>query len=115
MTQKESEELLGTLKGGLTPALKRERISKTAQLLHDKIDEYQTKFQGAAPSQAINVPTLISPKAASSYDFIQSGGTSQQQSQSPQAGLPQKGDAKQYNGSNYVFDGNQYVRQQVSR
>jgi hypothetical protein len=115
MTQKESEDLLGTLKGGLTPSLKRERITKTAQLLHDKIDEYQTKFQQSAPSQAINVPTLISPKAASSYDFIQSGGTSQQQPQKRQAGLPQKGDVKQYNGSNYVFDGNQYVRQQVSQ
>jgi hypothetical protein len=70
MTQKESEELLDTLKGGLTPALKRERVTKTAQLLHDKIDEYQTKFQESAPSSAVKVPVLISPKAAQSYDFV---------------------------------------------
>ncbi len=78
MTQKESEDLLGTLKGGLTPALKRERITKTAQLLHDKIDEYQTKFNEAAPSSAVKVPTLISPRAAQSYDYVQSGGKVQQ-------------------------------------
>ena len=79
MTQKESEDLLSTLKGGLTPALKRERITKTAQLLHDKIDEYQTKFQESAPSSAVKVPVLISPKAAQSYDFVRSGGQPQQQ------------------------------------
>jgi hypothetical protein len=70
MTQSESEDLLGTLKGGLTPALKRERITETAQLLHDKIDEYQTKFNESAPSSAVKVPTLISPQAAHSYDFV---------------------------------------------
>ena len=79
MTQKESEDLLSTLKGGLTPTLKRERITKTAQLLHDKIDEYQTKFQESAPSSAVKVPVLISPKAAQSYDFVTSGGQPQQQ------------------------------------
>jgi hypothetical protein len=70
MTQSESKELLDKLSGGLTPALKRERISETAQLLHDKIDEYQNKFNDAAPSSAVKVPSLMSPKAAQSYDFI---------------------------------------------
>jgi hypothetical protein len=83
MTQKESEDLLNTLKGGLTPALKRERITKTAQLLHDKIDEYQTKFNESAPSSAVKVPTLISPKAAQSYDFVT--GKTQEQPKLPTA------------------------------
>ena len=87
LTQKESEDLLATLKGGLTPALKRERIAKTAQLLHDKIDEYQTKFNESAPSSATKVPTLISPKAAASYDYIQNGGKTQP-AQNPQSGQP---------------------------
>jgi hypothetical protein len=84
MTQKESEDLLNTLKGGLTPALKRERITKTAQLLHDKIDEYQTKFNDSAPSSAVKVPTLISPKAAQSYDFV----TGKAQPQTAQPNIP---------------------------
>jgi hypothetical protein len=83
LTQKESEDLLNTLKGGLTPALKRERITKTAQLLHDKIDEYQTKFNEGAPSSAVKVPILISPRAAASYDFVQSGGQAQNQTSPP--------------------------------
>jgi hypothetical protein len=90
MTQSEGEDLLNTLKGGLTPALKRERITKTAQLLHDKIDEYQTKFNESAPSSAVKVPTLISPKAAQSYDFVtgraQAG---QNAAQLPQAAVAQ--------------------------
>jgi hypothetical protein len=90
MTQKEGDDLLGTLKGGLTPALKRERIAKTAQLLHDKIDEYQTKFNESAPSSAVKVPMLISPKAAASYDYIQSGGQARQpQTQQQRMPAPQ--------------------------
>jgi hypothetical protein len=85
LTQKEGEDMLSDLKGGLTPALKRERITKTAQLLHDKIDEYQTKFQESAPSSAVKVPLLISPKAAASYDYVSSGGQQvQSQPQAPQ-------------------------------
>jgi hypothetical protein len=74
------------LKGGLTPALKRERITKTAQLLHDKIDEYQTKFNEGAPSSAVKVPILISPKAAASYDFV----TGKAQASSSQSGQAQE-------------------------
>jgi hypothetical protein len=88
MTQKESEDLLGTLKGGLTPALKRKRISKTAQLLHDKIDEYQTKFNEASPSSAVKVPMLISPKAAQSYDYILNDGQAQQSQPAQQSQQP---------------------------
>jgi len=73
MTQKESQELLDTLSGGMTPGLKRERIIETAKLLHDKIEEYQTKFDQAAPSSAVKVPLLMSPKAMQSYDFVTSG------------------------------------------
>jgi hypothetical protein len=93
LTQKEGQDLLDTLKGGLTPALKRERITKTAQLLHDKIDEYQTKFNESAPSSAVKVPTLISPKAAQSYDYIQSGGKSvaQQPQNAPPVNLLKEG------------------------
>jgi hypothetical protein len=87
LTQKESEDLLSTLKGGLTPSLKRERITKTAQLLHDKIDEYQTKFNAAAPSSAVKVPILISPKAAASYDFV-TGKTQASSSQSGPTNVP---------------------------
>ena len=88
MTQKESEDLLNTLKGGLTPELKRERITKTAQLLHDKIEEYQTKFAAGAPSSAVKVPLLISPRAAASYDFVTNGGKTQP-APSPQTGQAQ--------------------------
>jgi hypothetical protein len=102
MTQKESEELLSDLKGGLTPALKRERILKTAQLLHDKIDEYQTKFEAAAPSSAIAVPTLISPKAAQSYDFIQSGGQTQSAQPTQQPVGHQVGDTIIQNGRTFT-------------
>lgn len=89
LTQKESEDLLSKLSGGLTPANKRERISETARLLHDKIDEYQTKFNESAPSSAIKVPLLISPKAAGSYDYVASGGKVKQQAQQPRGGRPQ--------------------------
>jgi hypothetical protein len=107
MTQKESEDLLGTLKGGLTPALKRERITKTAQLLHDKIDEYQTKFQESAPSSAVKVPTLISPKAAQSFDFVTGKA---QPDAAPQA--PQVGAIKTFpNGAKGVWDGKGWVKQ----
>jgi hypothetical protein len=94
MTQKESEDLLDKLKGGLTPGLKRERIKETASLLHDKIDEYQNKFNAAAPSSAVKVPLLISPKAAASYDYLQNDGKTQQaapqqKQQSPASGQTQ--------------------------
>jgi hypothetical protein len=94
MTQKESEDLLDKLKGGLTPGLKRERIKETASLLHDKIDEYQNKFNQAAPSTAVKVPLLISPKAAASYDYLQNDGKTQQAApqqtqQSPASGQTQ--------------------------
>ncbi len=103
MTQKESEDLLDTLKGGLTPALKRERITKTAQLLHDKIDEYQTKFNDSAPSSAVKVPILISPKAAHSYDFVQSGGQVQP-AQQPQNAQPNAAP------TSHVFDSTAWQR-----
>jgi hypothetical protein len=40
-------------------------------LLYDKIEEYQTKFNDAAPSSAVKVPTLISPKAQTAYNFVE--------------------------------------------
>jgi hypothetical protein len=101
LTQKEGEDLLDKLSGGLTPNLKRERIKETASLLHDKIDEFQTKFEAAAPSAAIKIPLLISPKAAASYDYLQSGGKTQTQpvpqqtQQSPATGQPPKAPALQ--------------------
>jgi hypothetical protein len=107
LTQKESEDLLSTLKGGLTPSLKRERITKTAQLLHDKIDEYQTKFNAAAPSSAVRVPVLISPKAAAAYDFVTSGGNNQASSQSGQTRLPQSALSQLKEGVHTTFGNGQ--------
>jgi len=86
MAQKEGEEILDSLKGW-TPGTAKERTAETARLLHDKIDEYQRKFDESKPSSAIQVPILMSPKAGAAYDYVQSGGKlqSQQGAQQPPA------------------------------
>jgi len=78
MSKEEGQKILADLSGGITPANKRERIAETARLLHDKIEEYQNKFNEGAPSSAVKVPILISRRAAGSYDFVQSGGKAPQ-------------------------------------
>ena len=83
MTEAEGKQITAGLKG-LTPEKTRERIQETAKLLHDKTDEYQTKFEAGAPSSAVKVPLLLSPKAAAAYDYVQSGGKQQQQQQPQQ-------------------------------
>jgi hypothetical protein len=75
-TEGEGKELLASLSGGLTIGAKRERIAEVTRRLHDRIEATQDKFEAAKPSAAIQVPTLISPRAAQSYDYIQSGGKS---------------------------------------
>jgi hypothetical protein len=85
MTEKEGTQILDSLKGGLTPGLKRERIKETASLLHDKVEEYQNKFNDAAPSQSVKVPILMSPKAGAAYDYVRSDGKIQPPAQQPQA------------------------------
>ena len=74
MAESEGDEIKKGITGGLTPGLNRERIQETAKLLYDKTEEYQTKFQEGAPSSAVKVPVLLSPKAASAYDYVRSGG-----------------------------------------
>jgi hypothetical protein len=90
VNQKEGEELMSSLSGGLTVGGKRERIAEVTRRLHDRIEESQTKLQSAAPSSAVKVPVLISPQAADAYDYIQSGGkTAQNQQQAqPQQNQP---------------------------
>jgi hypothetical protein len=73
MSQDEGKQILSSLKGW-TPGTAKERTAETARLLHDKIDEYQRKFQEAAPSSSIQAPILMSPKAGAAYDYVQSGG-----------------------------------------
>jgi hypothetical protein len=89
VNQKEGEELMSSLSGGLTVGAKRERIAEVTRRLHDRIEESQTKLQAAAPSSAVKVPNLMSPKAAAAYDYIQSGGkTTQTQPQGQQSQPP---------------------------
>jgi hypothetical protein len=90
MSKEEGQKILADLSGGITPANKRERIAETARLLHDKIEEYQNKFNEGAPSSAVKVPLLISPRAAASYDFVQNGGKSQTQPKQPPTGATHK-------------------------
>ena len=70
MSKDEGAQILDSLKGW-TPSTAKERVAETARLLYDKIEEYQTKFADAAPSSAVNVPTLISPKAQAAYNFVE--------------------------------------------
>jgi hypothetical protein len=78
MSQKEGDEILGSLKGW-TPSTAKERTAETARLLNDKIDEYQRKFQEAAPTQHIQAPTLLSSKASASYNHVVNGAPLQTQ------------------------------------
>jgi hypothetical protein len=87
MSQKEGEEILDSLKGW-TPGTAKERVAETARLLHDKIDEYQRKFDESKPSSAVQVPILMSPKAGAAYDYVQSGGKLQPQQQQAQQQAP---------------------------
>lgn len=80
MSESEGKQITKGLSGAMTPGLNRERVQEVAKLLHDKVDEYQNKFQDAAPSAAVKVPTLMSPKAATAYDYVRSGGKNQSQS-----------------------------------
>jgi hypothetical protein len=70
MSKDEGAQILDSLKGW-TPSTAKERVAETARLLYDKIEEYQTKFADAAPSSAVKVPTLISPKAQAAYNFVE--------------------------------------------
>jgi hypothetical protein len=96
MTEKEGKEILDSLKGWL-PSTAKERTAETARLLNDKIDEYQRKFQEAAPSSHITTPTLISPRAHASYDHVVNGAAM------PQAPAGHKvGDTIQQGGHSYT-------------
>jgi hypothetical protein len=70
MSKDEGAQILDSLKGW-TPSTAKERVAETARLLYDKVEEYQTKFADAAPSSAVKVPTLISPKAQAAYNFVE--------------------------------------------
>ncbi len=87
MAESEGEEIKKGIVGGLTPALNRERVQETAKLLYDKVEEFQHKFQEGAPSSAVKVPVLLSPKAAAAYDYVRSGG----KIAGPQNGQPPAG------------------------
>jgi hypothetical protein len=115
MTESEGTEIQNGITGGLTPGLNRERVQETAKLLHDKVDEFQTKFQAGAPSSAVKVPTLMSPKAASAYDYVRSGGkvASPQngQIQSPPATLLKEGTNTTFkNGQTWTLQNGQPVQ-----
>ncbi len=90
ISEGEAQHIRESLNGGLTPGLKRERIKETATLLHDKMDETQTKFNDAAPSSAVKVPVLMHPSAGQAYDYIQADGKTQpaQNSQQTQNQTP---------------------------
>jgi hypothetical protein len=88
ISEGEAQHIRESLNGGLTPGLKRERIKETAKLLHDKMDETQTKFNDAAPSSAVKVPVLMHPSAGQAYDYIQADGKIQP-AQNPQSGQAQ--------------------------
>ena len=49
-------------------------MKEAIKLLNDKTGEFQTKFNAAAPSKAVQVPQLMSAKAKSAYDHVQSDG-----------------------------------------
>ena len=74
LTQQEGEEILSSLKGW-TPTTAKERTAETARLLNDKIVEFQRMYQEAVPTQNMKAPTLLSPKAAAAYAYVQSGGS----------------------------------------
>jgi hypothetical protein len=76
VTEGEGKELMTSLSGGLTIGAKKERIAEVTRRLHDRIAATQDKFESAKPSSAIQVPSLISPRAAAAYDYVQSGGKS---------------------------------------
>jgi len=73
VTEGEYEEIKNGM-SGWTPASRRERVVEVGKLLHQKIQEFQQAFQDAAPSAQIKVPTLISPAAQASWDYMQRGG-----------------------------------------
>ena len=106
LPEADAKQILSGLKG-MTPGTSRERVAETARLLHDKLEEFQNKFADAAPSSAVQVPNLISPKAAQSYDVVTG------KAQQPQAGPQQKtppagatGIAPGPDGQNYYHDAN---------
>lgn len=72
-TEGESEAILKSL-SGWTDNDAKERAAHAAGLLMEKIEEWQTAFQAAAPSQAIQVPKLVSPEAQKAFDFVVGGG-----------------------------------------
>jgi hypothetical protein len=106
MAESDKKDFEDKLTGGLTPGLKRERIEEAARLLHDKLEEYQTKFEAAKPSAHINVPKLISPEAAKAFDYVLSGGkTAKPQSQGQTVAAPQGhkiGDTFMQNGHKFT-------------
>jgi hypothetical protein len=84
ITQGEGEELKSSLNGWF-PSTAKERAAHVGFLLKNKIDEFQTAFQDAAPSAQIKTPTLISPQAQAAYDFVQQAQNPQPQAQQQQA------------------------------
>lgn len=81
IAQGEAEKIEKSISGGLTPGLRRDRIKEATQILHDRIDQTQQKFNDAAPSAAVKVPVLMGAKAGRAYDYINSDGKT--------GGLPQ--------------------------
>jgi hypothetical protein len=103
ISEGEAQHIRESLNGGLTPGLKRERIKETATLLHDKMDETQTKFNDAAPSSAVKVPVLMHPSAGQAYDYIQSDGKTQPAQQPNTQSVGHKvGDSIVQNGRTYT-------------
>lgn len=75
MAESDKKELENRLLGGfLSPEMKRTRIQQAAQLVHDRMEEMQTKFDKAKPSAAIEIPALISDNGRTALDYVVSGG-----------------------------------------
>lgn len=73
VTEGEADEIRSGLSGWI-PSTAREHAAEVSRLLKQKIDQFQEKFNSAAPSAIIQVPTLINSKSQASFDYIQSGG-----------------------------------------
>jgi hypothetical protein len=111
VAQEEGKDLLNRLGGGLTVGAKRERIKEVTSRLHDRLEAQQDQLDKYAPSSAVKVPRLMTPRAALAYDYVQSDGKNQSQQaapQQPQAGqVPAGGQPILRNGQpvGYILNG----------
>jgi hypothetical protein len=73
VTDAEAKDLGESLSGWI-PSTAKERAAHMADIMHKKLNEFQTAFEDARPSALIQVPKLISPQAEQAIAYINSGG-----------------------------------------